>query len=155
MLLCVTSDPTISGRPGNTAASFSCPLPEHYSLDTGRRGFWSLGLKEVYVPALKTGRRWDRLYLCCDACESSALGALYKPVLATFSVGEIKRNGFVRFQSVCYVPLRVNGLSELRVEICDKAGETLEELNVKANAAQTTSCTFSLKWMPNSSPWRP
>lgn len=155
MLLCVTSDPEITGRPQNTPASFSSPLPEHYSLETGRRGLWCLGLKEIYLPTVKTGRKGDRLLVCCNGCESSAFGEVYKPIVATLSVGEIKRNSFVRYESVCYVPLRVNSLSELGVEICTKDGERLKELNESTGAGQATSCTFILKWSPNSSPWRP
>ena len=123
-------------------------------MDTMGHGRWHLGLAELTLPPIKTGRKWDAIYVCCSACELSCIGRSYKPVVASLSVGEIKRNNFVRFPSVELIPLRVNSLDEVTVEICGKEGETLEELNV-VNPELTSKCTFLLQWRAHTNPLQP
>ena len=154
MFLCLESDQKSKGQPlhpNNTAALFTCSLPEHFRLDTSGRGRWHIGLVELALPPIKTGRKWDAIYVCCSACELSCIGHLYKPVVASLSAGEIKRNNFVRLPSVELVPLRVHSLDEVTVEICGKAGETLKELN-NSGPDLTSKCTFILKWQPYTNP---
>ena len=55
MLLCLES----MQNPGNTPASFTCPLPEHFDLNTGGRGKWHISLVEITLPPIKTGKKWD------------------------------------------------------------------------------------------------
>ena len=148
MFLCLESDQKLRGNllhPNNTPAFFTCTLPEHFRVDTLGRGRWHLGLLELTLPPIKTGRKWDALYVCCSACELSCIGQAYKPVVASLSVGEIKRNNFVRFPSVELVPLRVNSLDQVTVEICGKEGEVFQELNTQ-NPEHASKCTFILQW---------
>ena len=131
MFLCLDSNQKSQGvplYPDNTATLFTCSLPEHFRLNAlGRgQGRWHLGLTDIALPAMKKGRKWDSIYVCCSACEVSCVGQSYKPVVASFSLGEIKRNNFVRFPSVHFVPLRVNNLSEITVEICGSNDDSLE-----------------------------
>ena len=157
MFLCLESDQKLRGNllhPNNTAASFTCSLPEHFSLATFGRGCWHLGLVELTLPPIKTGRKWDALYVCCSGCELSCIGQSYRPVVASLSVGEIKRNNFVRFPSVELVPLRVNSLDEVTVEICGKEGEIFQELNTQ-NPEYTSKCTFILQWRAYTNPQLP
>ena len=157
MFLCLESDQKSRGvliHPNNTAALFTCSLPEYFRIDTPGRGRWHLGLVELTLPPIKTGRKWDPIYVCCSACELSCIGPAYKPVVASLSVGEIKRNNFVRFPSVELVPLRVNSLDQLTVEICGKEGETLEELNA-TNTELASKCTFILQWRAHTNPLQP
>ena len=154
MFLCLESDQRSRGvllHPNNTAARFTCSLPEHFRLDTSGRGRWHLGLVELTLPPIKTGRKWDPLYVCCTACELSCIGRSYKPVVASLSVGEIKRNNFVRLPTVELVPLRANSLDEVTVEICGKEGELLRELNTR-ESENSSKCTFILQWRPHTNP---
>lgn len=157
MFICVESDQKYDGislHPNNTAGCFTCRLPEHYNINTGGQGRWYLALLEIALPPLKTGRKWDPLYVCCTACEPSSIGQLYKPVVASLSIGEVKRQNFVRLPSVHPVPLRVNTLSELTVEIYDKDGRIFKDLASK-QPDQSSKCTFLLKWLPHRNLWRP
>ena len=157
MLPCLESDGGSKENmqnPRNTPAIFTCPLPEHFDLNTGGRGKWHISPVEITFPPIKTGKKWDSLYVCCSACELSCLGGVYKPVVASLSIGEVKRNNFVRFTSLLPVPLRVNTLSELSVEICGKGGRTFGELDVEKTELNT-KCTFLLEWQPNTSLWKP
>ena len=157
MFLCLESDQKLRGNllhPHNTAAFFTCSLPEHFRLATFGRGRWHIGLLELTLPPIKTGRKWDALYVCCSACELSCIGQSYKPVVASLSVGEIKRNNFVRFPSVELVPLRVNSLDEVTVEICGKEGEVFQELNTR-NPEHMSKCTFILQWKAYTNPQLP
>ena len=154
MFICLESDQKSKGvllHPDNTAALFTCSLPEHFSLESFTRGHWHLGLTELTLPPIKSGKKWDSLYVCCSVCELSCIGQTYKPVVTSLSLGEIKRNNFVRLPSVELVPLRVNNLSEITVEICGKEGDLLKELNHQ-NPEQTSKCTFILQWIPYTSP---
>ena len=154
MLICLQSDQSPTVNPSNTPVLFTCTLPEHYNLDTQRRGRWYLGLQEIVLPSVRKGNKWDALYVCCQGCETSPLGGMYKPIIASLSLGEIKRNNFTRFSPVHYVPLRVQSLSQLTVEIYCSEGEILEDLKENSRG-QATKCTFELKWMKDTSPWRP
>ena len=157
MFLCLESDQKSRGlpiHPDNTAALFTCSLPEYFRMDTMGHGRWHLGLAELTLPPIKTGRKWDAIYVCCSACELSCIGQSYKPVVASLSVGEIKRNNFVRFPSVELIPLRVNSLDEVTIEICGKEGELLKELNV-SSPELTSKCTFILQWRPYTNPLQP
>lgn len=156
MLIHLDSNSDYSTHPNNTPSQFVCSLPENYNLEQGSRsGAWHVALIELSLPTIKTGQKWDGLYICCSACESSCLGKIYKPIVASLSLAEIKRTNWVRFHSLQYVPLRACDLSELAIEICGKDGQPFEELNRVVNPKQYTRCTLSLKWMPNTSPWRP
>ena len=152
MLLCLQSDQSEDVYPGNTCAAFACVLPERYDLDTHGKGQWFLGLTEITLPPIKSSKKCEPIYVCCRQCETSSIGRFYKPVVASFSVGEIKRNGFVRFSPVHYVPLRVDSLEHLSVELCDCRGEIFRELT---ESGQPSKCSFDLKWTSVTNPWRP
>lgn len=156
MLIFLESDRDNLTYVGNTAVSFTCGLPEHYDLRPGmQKGKWYLGLIELALPAIKRGQKADRLYVSCSACELSCVGNSYRPIIAAFSLGEIKRDSCIRFPSVQYVPLRVTSVSELTLEVCGSDHRPLPELNTRDNPRQAARCSLALKWMPNTSPWQP
>lgn len=155
MFICLRSDKDPLTNGNNTPAHFTSPLPENYNLDTGRRGAWCIGLHDIHLPPLKEGKPYDCLYVLCSACETSCMGDIYRPLLATINYREVKRNNFVRFPSVTFIPLRNQGLSEITISVCDQNGVPLQELNSIDQTSQTTKCTLLLKWIANLSPWRP
>ena len=129
-------------------------MHKRYNKNTNGCRRWYVSLLEITLPPIKTGKKWDSLYVCCDACALLCKGEAYKPFLASLSVGEVRRNNFVRLASSQPISLRVNTLSELSVKICGRVGQTLDELDVK-NSDLTTKCTFSLEWSPNTSLLKP
>lgn len=156
MLIFLESNRDVLTYTNNRPARFTCLLPEHYDLQPGmQRGKWYLGLIELALPPIKRGQKSDRLYVSCSACELSCAGSVYKPIIASFSLGEIKRDSCVRFPSVQYVPLRVTSLSELTLEICGSDHTPLPELDTRDNPRLAARCSLALKWMPNTSPWQP
>ena len=154
MLLCLQSDQSSDMFEGNKACSFVCVLPERYELNTNGRGKWFIGLTEITLPIVKSSRKWEAIYVCCQQCEYSVVGQIYKPIVASFSVGEIKRNNFTRFSPVHYVPLKVDNLDQINVEICHSNGEVIEELHNGVKDS-VTKCVFDLQWQIGTSPWRP
>lgn len=155
MLLYLNSGVSGNGR-GNTPSSFTCFLPERYDLNTRGRGSWSLGLTEICLPQVTGVKNWESIYVLCSVCQSSALGERYKPVLASLCVGEVKKQNFVRIPSVTYVPLRVNSLSEITVNISGFNGELVKIQETNGNGeVYSTTCTVDLKWMKDIDLWRP
>jgi hypothetical protein len=75
--------------------------------------------------------------------------------VASLSVGEIKRNNFVRFSPVQPVPLTVQSLSQLSIRILNSEGKLLEELNAEAGANHFSKYTFVLSWLPTLNHWLP
>lgn len=156
MYICLESNLNPETHGGNSPASFTCTLPEHYILNqSSKSGKWHIALLEIGLPPFKTNQKSEGIYVCCSACQPSCIGDIYRPVLASLSVGEIKRNNCMRFDPVQYVPLRASSLSELTIEICGKDGEPLEHLHSIQNDALTSRCTLVLKWIPTTSPWLP
>ena len=147
MLIYLVSDQTLGINPDNDAGRFTVQMPEVFTPPknglTGGR--WYLGLVDIAVPLGNSGRtKWDVMYVNCPQLEGSVVGDTYSPVLRSIPMGEIKRHGFARVQSVLYVPLRVSDVRHLSIELCDSRGKLLGEFN--GETKNSTKCTLELIW---------
>jgi len=155
MIIYMASDHSRALHPFNNPARFTVQMPETFTPPKGKmgQGQWYLGLVDIAVPPIKNpANKWDAVYVTCQQAEGGVvMNEMYSNVLRTFTVGEVKREGSVRFHPVLYVPLRVTDVRELTLELRTARGELLSYNTAAAN--DTTKCTTELIWRKDTSHW--
>ena len=151
MYIYLSSNQSVDIYSDNTPASFTVQLPETFKHPESKRsgGRWFLGIVDIVLPqsAIKTLKD-HILYITCNQAEGVAFSSSYTSILRSLPVRGVKRFGFFQFFPVLYVPLRVQDLTELTIELRDSEYRILQDLD-KNSKSYPTFCTLELLWRIN------
>lgn len=116
----------------NSGTDFTIELPKTYELN----GHWECGLKEISVVSNE-----EKLYVCSDVCEESYVEDTMLPmlrVLYNIKKGKKKESYFL-FNDPCYIKVKVDKLSRIRMFIRGSQLQSLKTDNF------TLYCTLHLR----------
>ena len=151
MYIYLSSNHSTDVHSDNTPACFTVQLPETFKHpeNNPRGGLWFIGIVDIVLPqpAVKTLKD-HVLYVTCKQVEGCALGTSYTDILRSLPCREVKRQGFVQFSPVLYVPLRVQDVTQLTIELRDSENKILQDLHKKSEN-HPTLCTLELVWRTN------
>ena len=152
MYIYLSSNHSSDVYPDNTPASFTVRLPETFKHPEDRRsgGRWFIGLIDIVLPqpAVKTLKDHILYITCKQAAEGIAFASNYTNILRSLPVRGAKRYGFLQLSPVLYIPLRVQDLTEITIELRDSEYRISPDLHKKSQTCPTL-CTLELLWRTN------